>query len=114
MKRLISSRTTFCWKFVFPLFWSGLFGIVTLLLFLGLITPKTSTGAAPPPMLVNWMKWQLLVLWLLGTVFNLWLVGPLKRVFRDDVALYVSNYWSEAIIPLTDISNVRENRWAHI
>ena len=44
-----------------------------------------------------------------GTVFIVWFCGRLKRVQVDDEAIYVSNYWSEVRIPLTEISHYTQS-----
>lgn len=107
MKRMLSSRATFLWKVVFPLLWSAAFGFTTLWLFLNTV----DSSGKPIPV---WMKWQFLVMWLLGTFFLWWIVALLKRVFRDEGSLYVSNYQTEIAIPFANIAKVRENRHLHI
>lgn len=107
MKRLLSSRTTFFWKFIFPLVWSGGLALITLYLFTHTVD---STGKPIPPM----AKWVFLGTWLIGTLFILWLVASLKRVFKDDTYLYISNYQTEITVPLSHIAEVRENKYAHI
>jgi len=45
---------------------------------------------------------------LLADLFN---NATLKRIRMDEKNLYVSNYFSEIKIPLTDVEDVKVNRW---
>jgi len=107
MKRLLSSRMTFVTKVVFPILWSGGFGLATLYLF----THSVDATGKPIPV---WMKWQFLIMWVVFSLLLLWLCGPLKRVLRDETSLYISNYLTEVAVPLSHIARVRENRWCHV
>jgi hypothetical protein len=91
MKKDISSGLTFVHKIIIPLFWGciGLYGIV---------------GAA------YLHKYEVLAvgsaIWLLGNLI-LWQVSiPLKKVWIDEENLYVSNYISMCVIPLSKIRDI--------
>jgi len=56
-------------------------------------------------------KWIVLFVWIAGSAFILWGSARLKEVSVDDDYLYVSNYLKEIAIPLSDIFDVKENRW---
>ncbi len=102
MRRTISSQQTFGMKFVFPTGWIGAFGIGTCVLWFGNLNgPK-----GPPPVP---MKWAFLAVWLIGSTFIIWFSRRIKRVQVDDNAIYVSNYWSEVRIPLTEISHFTQS-----
>jgi hypothetical protein len=106
----LSSAQTFVMKFVFPSVWIGVFAIGTLALFL-LPDPWHGTDGAPPDPRT---KWFFLLATLLGTGFIWWLCIPLKRVRMDSTALYVSNYATDIVVPLTSVAEVTENRWVNI
>ena len=86
-------------KWVFPVLWIGGFGAGTCALWLASFR---DLGKNPPP---EFMKWTFLAAWLIGTGFIVWFCGCLKRVQVDEEALYISNYWSEVRIPLTEVSH---------
>jgi hypothetical protein len=90
-------------KCVFPIFWIGFFGLATCGMWFAAFRDRNGN---PPP---DFTKWIFFVGWLVGTAFILWLCGRLKRVQVDDEALYVSNYWSEARIPLTEVSHFTQS-----
>ena len=87
-------------KIVFPAFWILLFGFATLTLFLG-----GADGPNAPP------KWLVLFVWIAGAAYICWSCFRLKEVSVDDNYLYVSNYFKEIAIPLTEIYDVTENVW---
>jgi hypothetical protein len=80
-------------KYVFPAVWISGFGLATIL------TP------APQNKIV------FLVAWSLGTTFILWANVGLKRVRIDEQQLHVSNYSREICVPLSAITDVKQNRW---
>jgi hypothetical protein len=103
MRRTLSSRTTILWNYVLPVLVIAGLSCVLLLCWLGKI--KETDGR---PMSVEGLCWGTLfwafVVW--GTVGFL---GALKRVEVDDAALYVSNYFTEVRIPLSEVRVVRES-----
>ncbi len=97
MRRTISSAQTFFMKFIFPTFWIGGFSLATCSLWLGAFHDR---NGLPPP---EFAKWAFLAATLIGSGFILWFCRRIKRVQVDDEALYVSNFWSEVRLPLTEI-----------
>jgi hypothetical protein len=108
MLKTLSSRLTIFYKVLFPAGWTSVFGLTTLLLWLGVMHGK---HGEPPP---DQMKWTFLVIWLVGTAFILWMCTRLKQVRVDSNNLYVSNFLREVPIPFSLIADVTENRWINI
>ena len=113
MKRLLSSRATWFWKWGFPLLWSGLFGAITLTLLAGGVTFKTN-GVPVAPATNEMLRWLFVGAWLLGSTVIWWLGALLKSVSIDENTLYVSNFRREVAVPLTEIVGARENQWVHV
>ena len=107
MRRTISSAQTFFMTWVFPFLWIGGFGFGTCAHW---IDALRGGNGVPPPV---WMKWQYLVIWLVVSSFILWFCGRLKRLRMDDEALYVSNYWAEERVPLTEVSHFTRSRFTN-
>jgi hypothetical protein len=105
MRRTLSSAETFLMKYIFPVFWIGAFGFGTLGLWLEAFHGQD--GPSPPR-----MRWQFLIMWIAGAIFILWFACRIKRVQTDDQSLYISNYFSEVVIPLGEIADVTESRWS--
>jgi hypothetical protein len=103
MRRTVSSAQTFISKWVFPTIWIGGFGLGTCAMWFGAFRDR---AGRPPP---DEIKWIFLAAWLVGSAFLVWFCARLKRVQVDDEALYLSNYWSEVRIPLTDISHFTQS-----
>jgi hypothetical protein len=93
-------------KFLFPVAWIGMFGSGTLGLWLGGFNQANS---APP----NEMKWQFLFIWIIGSLFIWAICIRNKRVEIDDLNLYISNYFREISVPLSQIENVSEYVWVN-
>src|SRR5262249_52575427 len=104
MCRTLSYAQTFMMKYVFPIIWIGGFGLGTLGFWLG---DFLDSDGNPPP---SWMRWLFLIMWIAGAAFIIWFASRVKRVRVDDQSLYVSNYFSEALIPLTEVEDITENR----
>lgn len=102
MKRRLSSLQTFLMKVIFPVFWTTIWGIGTVVMFF------TEEGKTAPP------KFIFLLIWIIGTAFLYWSCMRLKAVSVDEDLLYVSNYLKEISIPLSNIYDVTENRWINI
>ena len=107
--RVISSRQTLPTKVLGPaifglgaLFFAGMFHLG---LFPDLYQAMFHGGL--PPALVN-LFWGM---WCLGALFSLWWGYRLKRVAVDGDCIYVSDYFTEDKLPLSDILAVTENRW---
>jgi len=107
-QRTLSSAQTFWMKFVFPTFWSSMFAMGTLGLFLGEFHGRNNE--TPP----DWVKWEFFAFWIVGSMFLWWGCGRLKKVRTDSSAIYVSNYFKEVRIPVDAIQTVTENRWINI
>ncbi len=102
--RMISSRQTFFAKFVLPTLWIGIFGAVTLALWLGLFWGSQMSGPPLP------LKWTFLAVLLVGGTIFLRTTARLKRVRIDGDTLLISNYRTEIRVPVSDIVDVTENR----
>lgn len=100
MRRTLSSAETFLIKYVFPIVWIGGFGFGTL----GAFHDGGSSS--------SWMRWQFLIMWIAGAAFISWFACRIKRVQTDDQSLYISDYFSEVMIPLTEVADVTESRWS--
>ena len=100
MRKRLSSLQTFLMKIIFPALWIGLCGFAASAMFI--TQPKASDAST---------KWIFLLSWVLGTAFIYWTCIRLKAVSVDNNHLYVSNYVEEISIPLSEISDVRENVW---
>ena len=104
-KGTLSSAWTFSAKFVFPIVWISGFGLGTILLWMDSFHYKSN--APPPPQL----KFIFLMAWAIGSTLILWVNAGLKRVSIGEGCLRVSNYVREIFIPLTEIVDVKQNRW---
>lgn len=105
--RTLSSAQTALVKFVLPIFWVAVFGLMTLTMFLSPDTWRDDRGAPMDPS----FRWFFFGGLIVGGAYLKWLCGPLKRVRMDDRSLYVSNYRDAIVIPLADVAEVTENRW---
>ena len=99
MKKTLSAPvTTFVFKFFFSFIWIGGFGAGTIMLFL--------SGQDE--------KWGFLLAWLAGSFFIYNFCVKLKRVGIDEKFLYISNYIKTISVPLSDISEIRENLFINL
>lgn len=101
MRRTLSSSLTFLHKIIVPAVWLVLFGFITFASFL--------PGSGVPHAAGSFSLVMLIVGAALMYRFGL----RLKVVSVDDNYLYVSNYAKEIAIPLDEISDVTENKWAN-
>ena len=92
----ISSASTFFAKVIYPVIWIGT--LATLYLLPGGLSQSSSNG-------------YMLLLIIGGSIFFWWTWMGLKRVRLDDKALYISNYFTEIVVPLKDVAEVSENPW---
>lgn len=90
-------------KFVFPAMWIPVFGFAVVMMFLGGIKSEDFLA-----------KWAFLFVWLVGIAIICWSCVRLKDVSVDENFLYVSNYFKEVSIPLSEIYDVTENVWVNI
>lgn len=94
-------------KFVLPVIWIGGFGFGTAMLF----RAGDRFGDRPPPPDV---KWVFLAGLTVGSIcLYMWGVR-LVRVVMTDRELRISNYRREIVVPLSDVEQVRENRWINV
>src|SRR5438094_3555286 len=105
MRRTLSSAQTFAFKYAFPVLWIGGFGLGTVALWLGGFHVQ---DGGPPP---SWMRWQFLIAWVVGSAVIVWFSRRVKRVQVDEQSLYISNYFSEVSVPLTEVTEFSESRW---
>ena len=95
-ERQLSSRWTFCYKFVFPTLWVGGFACATLLMF---ARPDNLVGSGDA-------RWVFLFVTLVGSGVIYWACGRLKRVILADSTLAISNYRETIEVPLRDVESV--------
>lgn len=109
MNRTLSSGWTFLYKYLFPVVWIAGFAIGARLAVYdgGASIPDGWRDGAPPDVL-----WILLLVGLVGVALAVWFTAPLKSVrVGDDGDLVVSNYLKEWRIPVSMITEVKQNRW---
>jgi hypothetical protein len=94
-------------KFVLPAIWIGGFAAGTIALFVSPNSLLGPDGGPPGPV----TKWIFLCATIVGAVFLWWTSSGLKRVRMDATALYISNYSTEIVVPLTNVAEVTENYW---
>lgn len=104
--RILSSPATFVLKFVLPVAFGGLLSVVAIVMFL---TPSGWRSTID----VRDRLWFLGGT-LIGTVFIVWYVGSLKRVRMDERALYISNYFTEIVVPLTEVTEIRRSLYGSL
>ena len=97
-------------KFVFPIGWISVVGIITLLFWLKSIQDTVCRCNCPDPE----SKWLFLAFLIIGSAFTLWVGVGLKKVRIDQEFLYISNYRKEITVPLNMVRLVTENRWINI
>ena len=90
LDRQLSSRLTFFQKFVFPIFWIGMFTAATVTMFV----------AAAPGNAVPALRWIFLAVTVGGGAWIYWAFGRLKRVRLSGDNLLVSNFRDEMRVPL--------------
>lgn len=99
--RRLSSALTFTGKFLFPLVWTGGFTAATIALF---IAPSAWRNGPGPG-----ARWIFLCATLVGAALLWWSGGRLKRVRLDARALYISDYRTEIVVPLSQVVEVTED-----
>jgi uncharacterized protein (TIGR03067 family) len=109
LTKTLSTSLTFLIKVVFPILWMGGYSVAALILFARPgIWPGENGGPVDPL-----LKWVCLCASVVGGLFIWWCCIRLKRVRMDDRALYISNYRTEIVVPLTHVARVSEYLWAH-
>jgi hypothetical protein len=99
-KEDLSSDWTYIYKFIFPIFWIGGFGIGTI-----------SMWSSPNNGIPLSDRFTFLAAWLLGSAYIYWTCIRLKAVWIDDNFLYISNTRKRCQVPLAQITKVTEWRW---
>ena len=97
MTRVISSRLTAFYKFVFPVLWIGLFAVITTAMF---VVPDERAGE------LRDLRWIFAAATIAGAGFIYWFGMRLKRVALAERSLIVSNYVEEADVSFTDVERV--------
>jgi hypothetical protein len=98
VNEILSSGLTFFYKYIFTSIWSIGFGAGTIGIFQSNSPATLQFGVA----------------WVVGTLF-LWLIsGRLKRVELKENNLIISNYFRSAQVSVSDIEDVRQNRFINI
>src|SRR5208282_2538421 len=95
--RTLSSRLTFTARFIVPVFWISIFGLLSM--WLQITRANIGVDFDDPKLLI-------LVAWGIGTLFVLLVTARLKRVRTDAQNIYVSNYFREVVTPLANIRDV--------
>lgn len=103
-KRLLSSKFTFFYKFIFPSLWICGFGAGTIALWAGAFHDKSGS---PPPSSDLYLFTLILVC---GSAFLLWFSSRLTRVCLDGENLIISNYRKSATVPCKKIENISQSR----
>jgi predicted PurR-regulated permease PerM len=99
MARLISSKATFFYKFVFPLLWIAFAGFIIFIVHSNLASFHTRAEAKTARLIV------ILVLAVV-TVIIYWVFPRIKKVELMEDALQISNYSQTIVVPLRDIASV--------
>ena len=102
MRRTFSCPSTFFWKFVFT---TLLFGGISYWLLMSWLGKVTSDDRKPLPLEVLSVLTCMEAAVVAGVIFA---AKKLKRVAIEDGYLYVSNYFTEVRIPLSEVVSVRE------
>ncbi len=99
MRRELSSRATFLYKFIVPALWIGFFGGATTLLFAAPGGLRDDPGVAQ-------IRWAFLALFTIVTPILYWLLVGLKTVALLDQSLEISNFSRSLRVPLRDVERV--------
>jgi len=99
MRRQLSSRATFVYKFIVPALWVGLFGGATAMLFVGPGALRGDPG-------VDLLRWAFLALFASITPLLYWLLVRLKVVTLLEDSLEISNFTTSLQVPLRDVERV--------
>jgi hypothetical protein len=100
--RQISSRLTALFKFVLP-------GILVLsLINVGIASIRGEFLGAPPGLPIFFQPYFQPLISAMLLLYTGWLFWPLKKVSIDEENLYVSNFRTVIIIPISEIDRVTE------
>jgi hypothetical protein len=107
-RRVLSSAFTLFMKYLFPTIWISGFGLAAVTIMLNHLQDQAQgrpeNPHAPPPFVF-------FAIWLIGSAFLLFFCRSIKRVETDDTNLYVSNFFQEVKVPLSNVEAVTECRW---
>lgn len=98
MEKLLSSKLTYFYKWIFPTIWIITFGFITYSFWTGSCAVYGVT------------KWLVLVCLIGCSFYLLWFSSRLKKVKLEGKYLIVSDYRTEELIPLSQIEEVKETR----
>jgi hypothetical protein len=101
--RNLSSRLTFLYKLVFPVWWVGVFAVVTATMF---IAPDSFTTTADTQMTIKEFRMVFLAATIAGAIGFYWLCMRLKKVTLTDDVLAISNFLTVIQVPLRDVERV--------
>jgi hypothetical protein len=104
--RMLSSKMTFYYKFIFPTLWITGFAFATILMF---TAPDSFKGNKD----IREVRPIFLTLTIGGTVFFYWCCMRLKKVSLKDNVLIVSNFSKEIVIPFCDVDRVSGSIMMH-
>jgi hypothetical protein len=93
-RRILSSPYTVVWKFGFPAIWICGFGA-------GAIAAGISATDAN--------RWIFPLVWIVASAWLLWFALRLRRIAISDDTLYVSTYFREISLPLSQICRVTQS-----
>ncbi len=110
MPRVISSSITVFYKFVFPTIWLAPFAIGTCGLYINAVMNTNAQARGQSQLLCIPFTMALLV----GGACFYELFKRLNKVAIDRDHLLVCNYFSEFVVPLSDIESVTEIVWINI
>jgi hypothetical protein len=99
MKRTISSKLTFLFKFLLPMLW---------ILWIGLSLPKTISRLSAHGD-VSIKSWIMLCIWILGSAVIFWFCKMLKKVVIDySGKLLISNYLKVIEVRPEEITHISD------
>ncbi len=98
MEKLLSSKLTYFYKWIFPPVWIITFSFITYSFWTG-----TCAGYGVT-------KWLVLAFFIGCSLYLLWFSSRLKKVKLLGKHLIVSDYRTEELIPLSQIEEVKETR----
>jgi hypothetical protein len=94
---------TYFYKMIFPALWIMGFGALTVLIWLGNLKGRALQPAG--------VRWFVLFVWCVGTGFLIRYSRMLKEVWLYNDQLIVSDYNTEEMVPLRQVTEVKETRF---
>lgn len=108
--RTLSSSWTLFWKCIFPTIMIGGLAAGTVYCFLNAESIRTQNVNQPGPDI----KWLMLSVTLMSAIGSWYAVMRLKRVRLGSGQLYVSNYFTEIVVPLSNVAEVSDRSLINI